>query len=196
MKYFLKTIKNLIWLSSIFIYSCSCEQLQLSNNDKEWINCYNLYDTLIFKSKFNNYDTFFVSSKRDFHEECNIFEKGEHTNHTISIEIRPTKCPFDLDKFNRSSILPNYCLIEIEITKKDKLLEANPNIMVLGLEASKPHNSSEFSVGKYKYHSCYFFESGKSARNYGMEYLQSFYWDKYAGLVQYKTIKNEIFELL
>ncbi|UTN03707.1 hypothetical protein L0669_20555 [Flavobacterium bizetiae] len=49
------------------LYSCTCRQINLTYNEKEWLNLYKKGDVLIFKSNKGNIDTIMVINQRGIH---------------------------------------------------------------------------------------------------------------------------------
>lgn len=48
------------------LYSCTCKQVNLTKNEKQWLDPYKKGDLLIFKSNKGKIDSIIVSEKKSF----------------------------------------------------------------------------------------------------------------------------------
>ena len=190
-----KKLNLLISLTVIVILTasfrgCECKKRELDAIDKEWVKAYSMGQLIVFKSNFNDYDTFTVNSIRDFYPECNRIERSDFQNQTISIELLHARCSLS-NKLN--------CKVELEITKEDEREAAVPFLRVfdLGYSPSEFKKYSKvlpvtLSTTKKLYSSSLIFLQNELSEG---EYIKEFYWDKKDGLIRYTTSKNEVFEL-
>lgn len=76
------------------LYSCRCRQINLTYNEKEWLNSYKKGDVLIFKSNKGNIDTIMVINKEEFitNEDCQWFTIGDAQKQGIKIDLKPNVC--------------------------------------------------------------------------------------------------------
>ena len=173
------------------LLSCFCGQTELSDIDKRWIANYKYGEEIIFKSNLNNFDTFTVIEKRDFHTDCNPLETSSTKYHVLSVDMNEQRCHDS-----------NYCNVTISLTKHKQRETADLFIRVLGLEYSSKIQNNQLeltqltlSTSNKTYDSCYIFQSGSLANSYGNNYLSVFFWNQKYGLIKYISSNNESFEL-
>jgi hypothetical protein len=185
-------MKNYILIFiALMLNSCTCKQVNLTENEKQWLDPYEKGDLLVFKSNLGNIDTIVVTKKVNFYtnENCEWFTIGDTQNQGINIDLKPKKC------HNKS-----YCEGEISIIKSTVEKDTAPFFRIFGLEFSK--NTSHLikreiilSTNGKVYNSAYLFQEGLNADNYGNNYMKSFIWDKKDGLIRYESADGEIFEI-
>ncbi|WP_128414662.1 hypothetical protein [Flavobacterium sp. Root901] len=185
-------MKKCILITICFaIYSCTCKQVNLTKNEKEWLNPYKKGDILIFKSNLGSIDTVKVIDKTEFitNENCQWLTIGDTQNQGINIDLKPNICH---NKF--------YCKGEVSIIKSNVDDETAPFFRIFGLEFSKNvdrliKRKVVLSTTGKVYKSAYLFQDKINADNSGNNYMKTFFWDKIDGLIKYESNDGEIFEV-
>lgn len=190
--------KLVIFLSicySVILSSCGkCIETHLTIHEKEWFCVYKKNQNIIFKSNLNHLDTIVVTEKIETHNnmDCNYYGIGPMQPHVMYITLNSKIC------HNES-----YCDGGIFISKDQADKIFFPSFRLFGLYYSKINpeilDKEEWLIlntSQKKYSHVYIFEDGINAKNFGNNYLKSFYWDKKEGLIRYDTSEGEVFELL
>ena len=174
--------------------SCKCIKTNLTKDEKQWFSVYKKGQKIIFKSNLGNLDTLSVTDKYESYgnKDCNCNEVGTIQNNMMNIDLQSKIC------HNNS-----YCISGISISKDQIDQKCFPSFNIFGLYFSQIHKETlpteQWLILKTSGKKCshvYIFEDGINAKNYGNNYLKSFYWDKKEGLIRYDTSEGEVFELL
>ncbi|MFH7011071.1 hypothetical protein ACHRV5_04325 [Flavobacterium sp. FlaQc-52] len=180
--------------STLSSCNCKCTKTHLSKDEKEWFSAYKKGQQIIFKSNLGKLDTLFVADKYETYDnkECNCYEVGNLQYNMMHIDFKSRICHND-----------SYCVSGVSISKDEINKKSFPTFNVFGLfypdVQVKPIPTESWVVLRTslkKYTHVYVFEDGINAKNFGNNYLKSFYWDKREGLIRYDTGEGEIFELL
>ena len=202
----------LILLSSCNWYS-DCTKVEVSEELKEWSKAYNLDDTIVLKSNFNNYDSLLVTSIKSKYSPCNKFELGPNVYETLSLKLKSISISTELDTCKKQLKKEGSTLILSSRRNYDKeFIGVNTYNLHFANSACERKNSDSIincdklvclkipyfkdSIFAYKYDTMnarFFYHYINS------EYpcaIKSFHWSKEHGLVQYETEEDEIYRLI
>lgn len=82
------------------LHSCfsNCNEIKLSNDDREWSKCYQKANKLIFLSDLNHRDTLVLKDRYEDYTTCSKFELGPNVYNYLGfvfrIKIKRNTIPF------------------------------------------------------------------------------------------------------
>lgn len=181
---FIYLLFSLISFQSCFLY---CPNLELTAEDKEWTDIYQIGQTITFKSNRNHVQKFKVNYKKTFYSNC--VESNKHEQ--LSLVLTKENC----------KDISIYCEVSLLIVKNKKGVPCVKFFSVYDLKSNNwnqtdtmKHNLIMLSTTDKLYDS-FLFEDNISAYGGGSNSLKSFNWSKEFGLIRYTTYKGEVFEL-
>jgi len=189
-------MRYLFYTATVFFFlnSCNfregCTKVTLSNEQKKWFDAYDSSDVVFFKSNLGNIDTFTVTSKDDYYTQCNRFELSEYQYNLSVITLRSSNC------HGKSS---HNCFAQIQFKSNDE--SADETFRVFDLRSYFKHEKDTILIERIilntsnKEYESRLFERGKSATSSNGNFIQSFNWNRGAGLIRYTTHKGEVFDL-
>lgn len=193
---FIVTI-TLLGLSTL--QSClfsNCNEIELSKDDRNWANCYQGINSLVFSNDSNEQAKFNLKSEYEDYTTCSKFELGPDVYNYYGLEF---------SQVGKSNKLNNKICINLDRDFEhgaDK--ECIKSFQVLDLGSSFDNTVDTMLVVKYidlptfSSHpiKTYYFEVGDSFSDKSTDYVRSFYWSRQFGLVQYELINGEIYKLI
>lgn len=179
-----------VFFISVFLLGCdldkNCKRINVPKQWKQWLNAYDLNDTVVFRGDRGNVDTFICIEKSSKYSACNKFELGEFQYETCLVKLKPKNC-----HGNDS----NHCSMSLkffmDFDYKDKGMISVYDLYDLRNTDKVIYEELELENGK-KYRTR-FVEFGKSGKSYNRKYIQSFNWNKEIGLIKYESIDGEVF---
>lgn len=193
---------------SIYIFICvllcsscmnniGCKKISISQDEKRWLDFYQIGDSIFYKSNLGNIDTFLVKDVNDyFYTSCNKFELGENQYESNGVTL---KCLNVLKRENfNQEVWFNFKKNVNNIS--DSTSFKYFNVFDYKTETFSDFNEIEKSVINLtttgKEYDAYFFDrSGRHSNEDGTAVvIKLFYWSKEHGLLKYETANGEIFE--
>lgn len=183
----------IVFLLNSCLFS-NCNEVQLSKDDKTWIQCYGNVDTILFTSNYSNVDTFVLEEKYDAYTTCSKFELGPDVYNYIGIDYSKLSNSKKSSQHIYIGIDKDFshgegreCIKSFQIydlnASFDSLNKRNLNIKWVEFPRLSKNKikSMNFEVGDEF--------SGTS------EDIKSFVWSKKYGLLRYELKTGEIFSL-
>lgn len=188
-----------IYLFSACKNNTGCKKISISQDEKKWLDFFNIGDSILFKSNFDNIDTFIVHDvQNDFYSSCNKFELGENQYESQSvslkllnkIKVEKTKqenvwfsFSKDVNNMRDSSSQKYFKVFDFETKWFSDLNQLDSDTINL-------------STTSKTYHTYVFDRSGTNQNPDGSPaIIKTFWWSKYFGLLRYETSQGEVFEL-
>jgi hypothetical protein len=176
-------------LISIFYMSCTnCEKLNLSAEEKDWVNQYKIGQQFIYKNEAGQVDTITVKDTSNKYTPCNQVELSKYQYEIYSVIFKL-----------RSQNIYNNDEPSITMTTQE-WKQRIPYIYFgnLGLHRNDLQNRMPIKIDTVlsgvKLTSVYYYSKELNTEQYGeKEFFKNFFWSKQSGLVAYTTLKGEIF---
>lgn len=176
-------------LISIFYMSCTnCEKLNLSAEEKDWVNQYKIGQQFIYKNEAGQVDTITVKDTSNKYTPCNQVELSKYQYEIYSVIFKL-----------RSQNIYNNDEPSITMTTQE-WKQRIPYIYFgnLGLHRNDLQNRMPIKIDTVlsgvKLTSVYYYSKELNTEQYGeKEFFKNFFWSKQSGLVAYTTVKGEIF---
>jgi len=192
-------IAILIFVSFQGCIFSNCEKVELSSNDRSWMNAYSLGDSLLFESNLSTIDTFLITYHASFFSDCNKFEKGplQYEESAIrAVKINQTvkddhySCGFYFRQTKEFQVTKE----EIS-SKKLNVFDFNTkSFHELKNKASEVFIQTQYHKGEKL---GYLFENKDTNRRRPCtNRVSSFVWSKHYGLLQFELESGEKFTLL
>lgn len=184
-----RNIFSLLILFLFFLEGCSeCEKLNLSQDEKSWVNHFKTGQRSFYKSTKEQIDTIEVTEVRNFYTPCNKIElsKYQFEVYDASFIIK------SVSKYNNDKCLLVYKTSSYE-PRIPNIYFGNLGPRKNGLENKVPVAIDTIVEG-VKLSSVYYYAKGLNTEEYGeTERFKNFFWDKQSGLVAYTTVDGELF---
>lgn len=169
--------------------SCTnCEKLNLSAEEKDWVNQYKIGQQFIYKNEAGQVDTITVKDTSNKYTPCNQVELSKYQYEIYSVIFKL-----------RSQNIYNNDEPSITMTTQE-WKQRIPYIYFgnLGLHRNDLQNRMPIKIDTVlsgvKLTSVYYYSKELNTEQYGeKEFFKNFFWSKQSGLVAYTTVKGEIF---
>ncbi|GAB3584087.1 hypothetical protein [Hymenobacter daeguensis] len=190
-------MKKLLSFLLLLTTGCgTCEQVQLTPEERAWFPNHPKGTTISFRSNRGNANTMTLLAQREWfsNTDCNKLESGSY---------QPIHVQYGLESATQYD--PKSPHLSIVIDKTRPTIPGRLQFSICGLEYPLPAGQKigptdvllpepcTLSTGK-TYPAAYVFRDGQNAKNYGTGRLKAFHWDKQAGLVRYELADGEVFE--
>ena len=184
----IKAFISLILFINLLSSCRECEKLNLSDQEKVWVNHFKVGQIFIFKSPKNKTDTIEITDTSHYYTQCNKVELSKYQYEIFLVMF----------KFKSSNI---YNTNESSISMTTE--EWQQRIPYIHFGNLGPHRndlenkmpvSIDTILGGKNFNSIYYYSKGLNTETYGgNDYFKNFFWNKQFGLIAYTTTSDELF---
>jgi hypothetical protein len=180
---------NLLMLSASFLAGCGkCEKLNLSHNEKDWVNHFQKGQNFAYKNLNGKVDTLQVKDTSNYYTQCNKIELSRY-QFEIYLVIFKLKSQ---NHYNNDE--PNISITTQTWEQRIPYIHFGN----LGPHRNDLENKMPIEIDTVlngiKLKSVYYYAKGLNTEQYGdKDYFKNFFWNKESGLVAYTTMENEVF---
>jgi hypothetical protein len=173
-----------------FLTGCGCEKLNLTNEEKDWVNHFKIGQEQLYINAKGEVDTLKVVDSSIRVSPCNRFELSNYQDesYTVSFKFRSTK------QYNSDE-----SFITISTVEREKRI---PRIYIGNLGPHRNDLENELPskidtvISNRSLNSIYVYTKNINAEQYGeQEYFTNFFWSKELGLIAYSTVNDGLFIL-
>jgi hypothetical protein len=177
-------------LIASFLTGCGCEKLNLTNEEKEWVNHFKIGQEQLYINAKGEVDTLQVVDSSIRISPCNRFELSNYQDesYTVSFKFRSTRL------YNSDESIITISTVERE-KRIPRIYIGNLGPHLNDLENELP-SKIDTVIGNRHLNSVYIYTKNINAEQYGeQEYFTNFFWSKDLGLIAYSTINDGFFIL-